>query len=65
VYLINDGAQGIQELQLLPEGQIFADFMKQVRGEDKCMVSAEDSFVVTEACLKARLSADKNEVVYF
>jgi hypothetical protein len=29
------------------------------------MVSAEDSFAVTEACLKARLSADKNEIVYF
>jgi len=65
VYLINDEAEGIQELPLLPEKDIFEDFLKQVRAEGKCMVSAEDSFIVTEACLKARLSADKNEVIYF
>jgi predicted dehydrogenase len=65
VYLINDEIKGIRELPLAPEGNIFADFLKQVRGEGKCMVSAEDSFAVTEACLKARLSADKNEIVYF
>jgi predicted dehydrogenase len=65
VYLINNEAEGEQELPLLPEKNIFADFLRQVRGEGKCMVSAEDSFAVTEACLKARLSADKKEVVYF
>lgn len=50
----------------LPGGQsIFGDFLKEVRKEGKCLVSAEDSFYVTEACIKARMSADENRIVYF
>lgn len=65
VYLINDEMEGIQELDLLPEGQIFKDFISQVRGEGECAVTAKDSFDVTEACLKARMSADTGKVVKF
>lgn len=65
VYLINGEAEGIQEIPLVPEQQIFVDFVRQVRGEGKCIISAEDSFYITDACLKARLSADENRVVKF
>jgi predicted dehydrogenase len=65
VYLISEQADGIQEVPLLAEQESFVDFLQQVRGAGKCMVSAEQSFMVTEACLKARLSADEGRVVYF
>lgn len=65
VYLINDEAEGIRELPLLSGGQIFDDFLGQVEGRGKCMISAEDSFMITRACLKARESADNRKVVYF
>lgn len=65
VWLTNGERQGTHEMPLLPERQCFADFLQQVRGEGMCMVSAEDSFAVTEASLKARQSADERRVVYF
>lgn len=63
VYLINDEISG--EVSLLPKQNIFVDFLRQVRGEGQCMVSANDSFYVTEACLKARQSADERKVIWF
>jgi predicted dehydrogenase len=65
VWLINEERPGVQEVPLLPEREIFADFLRQARGEGSCMVTAEQSFMVTEACLRARLSADEGRVVYF
>lgn len=65
VYLINDEIEGVQELPLLSGGQIFDDFIGHVREEKKSLLSAEDSFLVTRACLKARESADSQMVVYF
>lgn len=65
VYLINDEEMGIQELDLLPEGQIFKDFVAQIKGEGDCMVTDIDSFKVTEACLKARMSADMGKIIEF
>ncbi len=65
VYLTNDETAGTQELPLPPGREIFADFLQQVQGQGPCLVSAEDSFYVTEACLHARESADTGEVVRF
>jgi predicted dehydrogenase len=65
VDLINNSVPGVQRLELLPGGNIFIDFVKQVRGEGKCMLSAEESFYSTEACLRARISADEKRVVIF
>jgi len=65
VYLINDKMKGIGEVPLMPGQNIFADFLRQIRGEGQCLVSAHDSFYVTEACLKARQSADEGKVIYF
>ncbi len=65
VYLTNALTEGAQELTLLEEQNIFQGFLKQVRGEGKCMVSAEESFYNTEACLLARMSADENKMICF
>jgi predicted dehydrogenase len=64
-YLVNDEADGTRELPPVKGGQIFADFLAQVRGEGTCLISAEDSFKATEACLLARQSADEKREVAF
>jgi hypothetical protein len=63
--LINNEVSGIREVPLIYKGEIFADFLKQINNQGKCLVSADDSFYITEASLKARESADKEKVVYF
>ncbi|MGG1519372.1 Gfo/Idh/MocA family oxidoreductase [Paenibacillus oryzisoli] len=65
VLLMRNGLEGVHEMPLLAEGQSFVDFVRQVRGEAACLVSAADSFAVTEAALKARQSADEGRIVYF
>lgn len=65
VYLVNNEKEGMQEIPLVDSDGIFADFLKQIRGESNCLVSAEDSIYVTEACLKARQSADEDRIVKF
>lgn len=65
VFLINNQNDGTQEIELEENDGIFLDFIRQIRGEGECLVSAEDSFYITEACLKARESADKGKIVYF
>ncbi|HHT36686.1 MAG: Gfo/Idh/MocA family protein [Candidatus Wallacebacter cryptica] len=65
VYLISADQPGTQELPLMQPPAFFAEFVKQVRGEGQCLVSAKDSFRVTEACLRARESADTGKMVYF
>lgn len=64
-YLINHQEKGIQELELMDSPGIFTDFVKQIKGEGTCLVSAEDSFIVTEASLRAREAADKQKLIYF
>jgi len=56
---------GVRQLELLPERNIFRDFMEQIRGKGRCLMSAEESIYVSEACIKARISADENKVVLF
>ncbi|WP_282936234.1 Gfo/Idh/MocA family oxidoreductase [Paenibacillus sp. RC67] len=65
VLLINARQSGVQELPLVHKREIFADFVRQINGEGHCLVSAEDSFYVTEACLRALMSADEKRVVLF
>lgn len=64
VLLINDEVSGIREVPLEQDGSIFLDFLKEVEGKGKCMISAEDSFEVTRICLKARQSADEQRVIF-
>ena len=44
---------------------LFDDFLKQIKGAGECLVSAEDAFMMTEACILARQSADEGKVLYF
>ncbi len=64
-WLIEEDTEGEQELALEDPPQIFADFLRAVRGQDKPLLDARDALRVTDACLRARLAADEDRVVYF
>ena len=61
----SDASGGTVDLLPVDGGQIFADFLAQVRGTGECLVSAEDSFRATEAALLARQSADEGREITF
>lgn len=65
VYLISEERPGIEELANEVPGNIFSDLLDEISGARQCLVSADDSFYVTEACLRARESADTGQMVYF
>lgn len=66
VFLTSEDYQGfLQELTVPSGGQIFLDFIKQIKGKGRCLVSAEDAFYITDSCLKARQSADEQRIIYF
>lgn len=65
VYLINDSNNGVNCVDLLDAPTVFYDFISEVRGQGKCMVSAQDAFYITKACLLARQSADEKKVIEF
>lgn len=65
VYLINQVNDGAQEVELLDTAGIFTDFLKVIEENGQPLVTIEDSFYVTEACLRAKLSAETSKIVYF
>lgn len=65
VYLTNDEIEGNRELPLVDRKEIFADFLNWVKNNEQCLITAEESFKVTKAALKARKSADQAELIYF
>lgn len=44
---------------------LFDDFISQILGILKCRISAEESFLLTEAAIRARMSADANSLILF
>ncbi len=62
-YLIDD--QGPRDLELEPKREIFAEFMDQIEGTAMSLISAEDAFLTTKACLLARQSADEGREISF
>lgn len=52
-----------RELELKPDANFFKCFVDSIRGEGKCLLSAEDTFNVTRIALTARDSADKNILI--
>ena len=54
-----------QEMPLQKPGNIFIDFINQVETGKKCRISAEESFMATEAVLLARQSADEGKILSF
>lgn len=65
VFLLNKDTDGQIEVSLEQGPVTFLDFIQEIRGMGKCLVSAEDSFYVTRASLLARESADRNELISF
>jgi predicted dehydrogenase len=64
VFLINDEPREQPEMNMVSGKSVFADFINYIKGQSS-LISAEDAFIVTEACLKARESADRNSIVFF
>ena len=65
VFLINDETEGETKLPVACDKQIFCDFIEHVEGRTMGLLGAEDTFIVTEACLLARQSADEGRVIEF
>ncbi|HOJ87879.1 MAG TPA: Gfo/Idh/MocA family oxidoreductase [Pseudothermotoga sp.] len=61
VLLLND--KGENYIPLLPEKQIFSEFLSQIDGTGSCMVTPYDSILATEIALLARESADTGRVI--
>jgi predicted dehydrogenase len=64
-FLINDKAQGKQHLTPACDKQIFQDFVMHVEDKSSALLDAQDTFIVTQACLLARQSADEGCIVEF
>ncbi len=62
-WLLNDA--GLQALPPEAEISYFADFVRAIRAEGRCLVSAEDSFRSTAASLIARDAADGMQIIVF
>ena len=55
--------KGTQQLELPPAPDLFQDCLKTLQSGEAGLMGKRDGFIVTEACLKARLSADTQETV--
>ncbi len=62
VYLLNSSSDGLERQPLEDGGSSFLDFADSIRGQSVCRVSGEESFHVTEACLRAQRAADRHTV---
>lgn len=65
VFLINVSTNGEEKLETSYDRQIFLDFLAQCKGKGECLITAEQTFDVTKACLLARQSADERRLIYF
>lgn len=64
--LLNEDAEGFQELDFPEDTEMFNDFLDQIDGKDNvCRVTAEDAFYSTEASIRAQMAADSGEIVLF
>ncbi len=57
--------EGEREIPPVHNPGVFADFVRHVQGHSKALVSAEDTFILTRACLLARESADTGQLIRF
>jgi predicted dehydrogenase len=65
VFLTNERQRGTRELKTVISRCFFEDFLKQIKGKGRCLVSAQDTFAMTRACLLARKSADEGRLIRF
>lgn len=64
-YLINAETEGEAVLPVACDRQIFQDFVAHIEGKTTAILTPDDVFTVTEACLLARQSADEGRVIAF
>ena len=64
-YLINADTEGEAVLPVACDRQIFQDFVEHIEGKTTAILTPEDVFAVTEACLLARQSADEGRAIAF
>jgi len=64
-YLINAKTEGEAALPVACDRQIFQDFVDHIEGKTTALLTADDVFAVTEACLLARQSADEGRMMSF
>jgi predicted dehydrogenase len=65
VFLINNSTSGEKILPTQCERQIFKDFVEGIEKRTTHLISADDIWAVTEACLLARQSADNGQTKHF
>jgi predicted dehydrogenase len=65
VFLIRENGDSEQKIVTHCERQVFSDFIDQVEGRQAALLSADDIFRVTEACLLAQQSADEEREIAF
>lgn len=63
--VILTNSDGIQHPANLQGGDIFSDFLLQVKGEGHCRVAAEEVFASTRAALLAQQAADSGKIISF
>jgi predicted dehydrogenase len=63
--LVNEAAQGLQDLPVACPRRPLADFIDHVEGRATALIDASDTLALTEACLNARRSADERRVIQF
>lgn len=56
-------AEGERQLEPAPDRSIFLDFIAGAAGEREPLLTAAESFRLTEICLQARRSADEGKIV--
>jgi predicted dehydrogenase len=65
VHLINGETAGEEELPVACDRQIFQDFVNDIDGNGPSLLSPQEIFATTKACLLARRSADEDCVILF
>ena len=65
VFLINASTDGEAMLPATCDRQIFQDFVETIQGRTTNVISVDDIWAVTEACLLARQSADEGVTLSF
>lgn len=65
VKLINGENNGEEYIETSCDRTLFADFVSGLQKKNECLLSTDDVFEVTEACLLARESADTGKEILF
>ena len=65
VFLINQSTKEEERMPVDCDRQIFHDFVEGIKGRATHLISVDEIWAVTEACLLARQSADERKTLFF